>query len=198
MDNNETNVREQHSTEAQQAAAEARAKARNRLISQIAMETVDAYNKAGKERKNTFRIILHFIGTGIGVVILVLALFMVKGKFDDFTKATPYDVGNDTTFVGTEGLDSYTFGGDFFTESYNASYTINENLESMAVTNKTGFDSMSEGQQTLAYQIADVQNEIVKQREKEKRNWSILLGIIGVVMILGYLEKLAVDFRKGK
>ena len=29
MDNNETNVREQHSTEAQQAAAEARAKARN-------------------------------------------------------------------------------------------------------------------------------------------------------------------------
>ena len=80
MDNNETNVREQHSTEAQQAAAEARAKARNRLISQIAMETVDAYNKVGKERKNTFRIILHFIGTGIGVVILVLALFMFKGN----------------------------------------------------------------------------------------------------------------------
>lgn len=143
--------------------------------------------------KKIIKLIIYIFGIVLGIGITSFGWKVANSTYPDIGKASTYKIENDGGTSTTKGLTDYSFGADFYTETYNALYTINENIGALQSSNSENTQKLLNAQQQVINQISDLSNYVNKAniniKQENTRNWGIAFLIIGIVITLIYVEK---------
>lgn len=145
--------------------------------------------------KKTIKTIIYVSGLVLGIWILFTGLTAINYKYPKPDKTptremTAKVLDNDPT----SEIDDYTFGADFYTETYNALYTLNQNMGILQKSNDANTEKILDAQQKSIDQIASVSDDInaasIAIQQANINHLGIILLIIGSIIFLVYVEKI--------
>lgn len=144
--------------------------------------------------KKIIKTVIYALGIVLSLWIINTGITATNYRHPNPKKASTESVDTIANNPSTTDLTDYTFGADFYTETYNALYTINENLGLLQQSNDVDTQKILDAQQKNINQIGelayDINNESLEIQQASLNRLGIVFIVIGAVIFLVYVEKI--------